>query len=200
MGHFDFLITDHDYNPLFVVEFDGGSHKDPVQIERDRKKNWLCERFEMPLLRINIAYINRTYRNLDLLTWIIEYWFAGKSIEEAYARGDIPEWEYFDPLMFLHMPGVEGRFPLWISAEARCAMQSLAQQGKCLEYAPSTIIGKDPNKVCRAFAAMRLTETTGVMTIMGMQHQRFPVPYYNMFRRTPRHHRLRTGKRRARRR
>ena len=43
-SHFDFVVTDDSHNPLFVVEFDGPSHTNPEQVERDRKKNLLCER------------------------------------------------------------------------------------------------------------------------------------------------------------
>ena len=181
MAHFDFTVTDAKLCPLFVVEFDGPSHGDPTQAERDRKKDYLCERFEMPLLRINFNYIDRTYRDLDLLTWIIEYWFGARDIEKGYESGDIPAAEYLDPMMFIQMPGLERRFPLWIGAEARSGLQKLCNQGKCIEYVPSFIVGTDDDQNWRAFAALRITEASGVMTKTGMRHQRFPVPALDMF-------------------
>jgi hypothetical protein len=180
MGHFDFIVTDLAHNPLFAVEFDGPLHSSQQQTERDLKKNLLCERFDLPLLRINRAYFNRTYRNMDLLTWIVEYWFGARGIEEAYRSGQLPEDDYFDPMMFLHMPGFEGRFPMWLAADARIALQRWSREGKCAEYVPSLIIGQDDDKTWRAFAALRITEETGVSAVTGMRHQHFPVPAFDM--------------------
>jgi hypothetical protein len=179
-GHFDFVVTHLTHDPLFAVEFDGPLHASPEQKERDQKKNTLCERFDLPLLRINRAYFNRTYRNMDLLTWIVEYWFGAKGIEEAYRNGVIPEDEYIDPMMSLHMPGFKGRFPMWLAADARIALQRWCHEGRCLEYVPSFIIGQDDDKTWHAFAALRITAEAGVSAVTGMRHQRFPVPAHDM--------------------
>jgi hypothetical protein len=47
-SHFDFTVADSRHMPLFAVEFDGPTHADTVQVERDRKKDALCERFGFP--------------------------------------------------------------------------------------------------------------------------------------------------------
>jgi uncharacterized protein DUF2726 len=43
-SHFDFVVTDRDYFPLFSVEYDGRQHKvDSKQVQRDLVKNGICE-------------------------------------------------------------------------------------------------------------------------------------------------------------
>ena len=79
-SHFDFIVTDSGHMPLFAVEFDGPSHGHQVQGARDDKKDGLCERFELPILRIDAQFINKKYRNLDLLTWLVEFWFAKRDV------------------------------------------------------------------------------------------------------------------------
>ena len=140
-SHFDFLIGDSEKRPLFAVEFDGGGHAAPEQARRDGKKNELCERFEFPLLRINSEYLNRTYRKLDLLTWFVECWFANRAISDAQESGQVPPDEYLDPLSFIAIPGLPGRFPLWLSAEPLIAIGKLAEAGKCVDGVPSFFIG-----------------------------------------------------------
>lgn len=50
-SHFDFVVADANYRPLFAVEFDGDTHTAEVQQQRDHQKNQLCERFRFPFLR-----------------------------------------------------------------------------------------------------------------------------------------------------
>jgi len=62
-AHFDFVVSDGRSNPLFVVEFDGAGHAEPDAQRRDKMKNDLCERFEVPLLRVNRRYLNPDFSN-----------------------------------------------------------------------------------------------------------------------------------------
>src|SRR5699024_5722392 len=39
-------------HPIAVIEVDGGSHDDKIQQERDRLKNTILEKAEIPLLRL----------------------------------------------------------------------------------------------------------------------------------------------------
>jgi len=64
-SHFDFLVADREHQALFAVEFDGFSHRDEAQIKRDAIKNRLCDKFELPLLRINSNYLLK-----NTATWI----------------------------------------------------------------------------------------------------------------------------------
>src|SRR5438067_1311392 len=52
-GHFDFLVCERpSMRPAFAVEFDGQYHDREPQQSRDRCKNRLCWRADLPLLRI----------------------------------------------------------------------------------------------------------------------------------------------------
>ena len=151
-SHFDFLVADSEHTPLFAVEFDGPTHKDVTQQERDSRKDELCERFGLPLLRINSRYLNRKYRDMDMLTWFVHVWFAGKWFEEAQASGQVPHDEPFMPLAFVSLPGTEKRYPLWLSAVVRGKIQKLFFAGKILDMVPSQVIGTDTSGNYHALA------------------------------------------------
>ncbi len=54
-GEFDFAVyrdRRFDQPPAFVVEFDGPYHAEPEQMMRDIAKNRLCQRTNLPLLRL----------------------------------------------------------------------------------------------------------------------------------------------------
>jgi hypothetical protein len=68
-------------------------------------------------------------------------WFLAEAFERAHSSGQISPDEPFDPWAFLIIPGLKGRFPLWLSAEPRSKLQRLQQQGKCLDFAPAEIVG-----------------------------------------------------------
>ena len=96
-AHFDFLVTDKDYQPLFCVEFDGPLHKTgEKQRERDRLKNEICDHFRHSLLRINSRYLTKNYRGLDLLTDFVDAWFLERAFNEAQSKGQIAYDEPFD--------------------------------------------------------------------------------------------------------
>ena len=94
-AHLDFLVTDADYNSLFAVEFDGPTHGTETQQKRDRQKDALMERFALPLLRINANYLNRKYRDFDLLSYFIELWFLRDDFLKAQEAGLVPFDEAF---------------------------------------------------------------------------------------------------------
>ena len=50
-SHFDFVIFDSNYEPLFAVEFDGHFHRNSSQIQRDKLKNKLCDKFNPVLYK-----------------------------------------------------------------------------------------------------------------------------------------------------
>ncbi|MFO0884304.1 MAG: DUF2726 domain-containing protein [Pirellulales bacterium] len=175
-SHFDFVVTDHDFLPLFAVEFDGPTHEDDEQKRRDSLKNQLCEKFELPLLRINARYIGEKYRQLDLLTWFVNYWFAQRAIDDAYSSGGIPEDAYVDPTLMMTIPGSSNNFPLWLTADVRMAFHKFRDQGLCVDPGPSSYVGLDTAGNYRAIAYMAVTETLGLMSETGMRWQSFPVP------------------------
>ena len=60
-SHFDFLACDKEHYPVFVVEFDGPSHQEAAQLERDQKKDGLCAMFDLPILRIKNTHLLKRY-------------------------------------------------------------------------------------------------------------------------------------------
>jgi hypothetical protein len=89
-AHFDFVIADAEELPLFAVEFDGRRHRVPHVQARDGIKNALCEKFELPLLRVNDQYLPANYSNWDLLRWFCTVYFVSKAWEEDVVAGRIP--------------------------------------------------------------------------------------------------------------
>jgi hypothetical protein len=174
-SHFDFVITDNDLRPLFAVEFDGPTHGDAAQKKRDEIKNQLCKRFSLPLLRINSLYIGQTYRQMDLLTWFVSYWFAQRTIETAYETGQLPEDAYVDPMLMMNVPGTSNNFPLWLTADVRTAFQKYRDAGVCIDPGPSSFVGLDGAGNYRVISYMAITHSTGLMTETGMRSQNFPV-------------------------
>src|SRR5262245_45641060 len=61
-AHFDFVVTDHKSDPLFVVEFDGPTHSSDIQRSRDGAKDRLSQTFGCPLLRINSKFLKQIGR------------------------------------------------------------------------------------------------------------------------------------------
>lgn len=88
-GHFDFVVTDSEFVPLFAVEFDGWRHRTEEQMTRDRKKDKLCRIFSLPLLRINSRYLEPCYRGTDLLSWFAECFFVNRAFTDAEEEGGI---------------------------------------------------------------------------------------------------------------
>jgi hypothetical protein len=79
-SHFDFVVhapldDEHPTHPLFAVEFDGPSHRDPEAQVRDCRKNRLCHASGLPLVRIDHAFLHGRER-IPLVQWLAELWAA----------------------------------------------------------------------------------------------------------------------------
>jgi hypothetical protein len=170
------VVTDDDLQPLFAVEFDGDSHAGPNQQRRDRQKDTLCERFGLPLLRINSKYVCDKFRQMDLLSWFVSYWFAQRMIDNAYESGDIPTDAYVDPMLMVTLPGRKEVFPLWLTAEVRTSFRAYHQQGRCIDPGPSSFIGVDAKNVYRGIAYMAVTQNDGLIVETAMRAKQFNVP------------------------
>jgi hypothetical protein len=175
-SHFDFLVTDSEYNPLFAVEFDGPKHSDSKQSRRDALKDAICERFDFPILRINYRYLPEKYRKMDLLSWFVEVWFSNRAFMEAQEKGQIPWDEGFDPGSIFSIPDKKGRFPLWLSLDARAEIERLFKRGECIQRVPACAVATDPERNYRAIAYLMIHEDQGIMVETAMRNQRFPVP------------------------
>ncbi|MFX4303677.1 DUF2726 domain-containing protein [Alicyclobacillus tolerans] len=177
-SHFDVIVTNREGYPLFAVEFDGVQHvQSPKQIERDKKKDALCERFDMPLLRINTEYLNDYYRQMNLLSWCIETWFALQWFSEAQENGQIPYNEPFmPPMSFNHIPGYNKNFPLWLSKDALGRIAKLYEQNVIVDMSPSTIVWSDKsNNEYHSLAWVLIDENRAVLTTANIKGQNFPI-------------------------
>jgi very-short-patch-repair endonuclease len=116
-SHCDFVVTDEEYRPTMIVEYDGPLHVDAKQQERDEIKNDLCRRAGLGMLRIHDRHVTKLYRGMTVLRWIVEVSELEKAFYEAQAKGQVPYDEPFDPAMF-DTVSTSRRFPYWLSAPA----------------------------------------------------------------------------------
>lgn len=107
-AHFDNVMYDNTRveqpEPLFAVEFDGGSHAEPTAQRRDTLKDSICNRFSFPILRIDADFLIEREQRITLLTWLSDLWFEYQEFEQAQRRGDVPieasfryDYLYLDP-------------------------------------------------------------------------------------------------------
>lgn len=175
-SHFDFLVTDGDYQPLFSVEFDGPLHKtNEVQRQRDAMKNELCDHFGHSLLRINSKYLTPDYRGLDLLTYFVDAWFWNDAFCQAQQDGTIPYDEPFD-MTFIYSSSQrnERKWPYWLSFDIESELEKLHEAGRIGQQAPSSYIGSDSEGNYRCLAWLVMDERSVLSTMTGMRAQRFP--------------------------
>lgn len=171
-AHFDFVLTDINHYPLFVVEFDGNTHLANAQRVRDQIKDRLCQQFALPLLRVNSRYLLKTYGGMDLLSWFIKVWFVQKDFEEAQDLGHIEAHEVYDP--FLIMSDKDNHpFPLVLSHTAQREIRALFKAGRCKHPTPSAVFGLDADRNYHALAWLRLDDTNTVCVESAMQCQQF---------------------------
>jgi hypothetical protein len=173
-AHFDFLVTDAHFSPLFAVEFDGPTHRSPEQRLRDAKKNACCKIFGLSLLRINSRYLNPSYRGTDLLAWFTESFFVKRAFDEAQVNGLVSPEEGFMPHL-IYSIGDDRRWPLWLSHDVRRQLRVLHKSGKCHDWIPSYVVGRDQEQTCRAIAVIAVTDKTGVIASTAMKAQQFPI-------------------------
>ncbi len=175
MSHFDFVVSNSQYEPLFAVEFDGPLHKtSEEQRERDAKKNEICERFQFPLLRINSRYINATYRGMDLLSYFVHVWFLSSAFDDAQQNGFVPYDEPFDPNMIISDGKTNRRFPYWLSLDVQLEIQAMQKQGRLYDYIPSHWTGVDQHGNYRSLAWLQAGQDEYLITQTGMRRQQFP--------------------------
>ena len=175
MAHFDFTITDENKDPLFAVEYDGASHKDPKQIERDKLKDSICEKLGFSLLRINSNFINRKFRDYDLLTYLVEIWFLSKAFDEAQEQGSIPWDEGFEPSLVVSTSETSKSFPYWLSLDAQLVFQKLKETGKINQGIASYWTGRDRKDNIHCIAWIQVQENGFLVVITGMRAQNFPI-------------------------
>jgi hypothetical protein len=106
-AHFDFVVADEDSFSQFAIEFDGPHHRnDPATRKRDRKKNTLCKRLGMPLIRITHEHLEEVGMGEDVeianplgsmlyghysstIGWLTDLWFTRRAFMKAREQGKL---------------------------------------------------------------------------------------------------------------
>lgn len=182
-SHFDFLICDENQTPLFAIEFDGPSHRDQVQQRRDTKKDELCARFDLPILRINTNHLLKKYNKASLLQWIISAWELQKAFSTAQAQGQIPAEEDFDPIMLSHSgKTLEEVHPHWIALKPRWHIEKLHNQGWLPVGHSCSVTFTDDRKCSRGIEWIDVAPNQVVYVESAMKDQKFPLYLGDLFR------------------
>jgi hypothetical protein len=96
-AHFDFILEGAD-GVDFAVEFDEPHHFTDLDTKRrDQLKNSICEKLELPLVRIDDEYLKRIGHFATVLEWIVDAWYMEQSWEESQDKGLISDDEDFYP-------------------------------------------------------------------------------------------------------
>jgi hypothetical protein len=110
-AHFDVVICRNNY-PIMAVEFDGTGHDS----RNDAKKAELCERFQLPLVRVGMKHVNAVNFEDSSLSFLIHQLECVDRFIENY--GSDP-YEPYDPAFFVSIPGRDRRFPFHYSSRWR---------------------------------------------------------------------------------
>ncbi|WP_439580431.1 DUF2726 domain-containing protein [Elioraea sp.] len=178
-SHVDFVVTDKNTKPLFIVEYDGPSHAESRQQERDQIKDALCKEAGLGLLRINTNYITRQYRGISVLRWIIEVTELEKAFYNAQEKGYIAWDEPFDPAS-VSDDGRGKRWPYWLSFSAIQALNSFARSGNVNKRRGYAIIsGSDALGNLRGLSYMWNGEV-GILAKVSVRNQNFDFPIVDL--------------------
>ena len=174
-SHVDFLVTDSDQDPQFCVEYDGPTHRQPKQIERDQLKDELLVQFGMPFIRINARYLDDRYRGLSLLTYFVDVWFLAAAFDEAQAAGGIAYDEPFDPTFVYSNGSPNGKtWPYWLSVDLQLRVRKLYDAGRIAQIAPNHWVGEDPKGNLRCISWLFIDADSCVFIETGMRGHDFP--------------------------
>jgi hypothetical protein len=140
-AEFDFVISKgHQRKPEFVVEFDGALHlTDPKTIERDRRKERLCARFDLPLLRIGVEALDRPGKE-TILAWLIDLYYLAEEFDRLQAEGIIaPDDSFTYFLIFDPAPGGHLGPSKAFDQKARLDMQAAHREGLSTGRVPEEV-------------------------------------------------------------
>jgi len=168
MAHFDFVIADKNTEALFAVEFDGPHHSENTEaIANDHKKNVICERLGLPLLRIDGDFLNRTFRRFTLLSWLTELWFLEQAFYTAQEAGQVPFDEPFmyslilsDSIDLVHPENIKITFPYDLAYPARRLMIDSYAKGVCKHEIPEIYTLVPEDGYIESIALLPITDDT----------------------------------------
>jgi len=91
MGHFDFVVTDRNHYPQFVIEYDGGGHNN----KNDPLKDEICRRSGLALFRITPSSSRVKIGEASFVAYIVDVWFYSQAFARMQAAGEIQRDEPF---------------------------------------------------------------------------------------------------------
>ena len=115
-AHFDVLLV-RDNRAVLAIEFDGLGHEP----HNDTRKNSLCDRFNIPLVRVAPLHIASRNFEDDAVTFLIHQFFC---VESFLSRFGNEPYEPYDPLYFISVPGKERTLPFAYSQRWRGQLAS----------------------------------------------------------------------------
>jgi Protein of unknown function (DUF2726) len=140
-AHFDFVVTHTDSLPIFAVEYDGSMHySDPKTIERDKKKNEICQKLNMPLIRFDSQYLKQI-GSFSLIGWLTELWFIYEDFVEAQKKGII---SFDEPFLYFNVIGYD------LAARSRAFIRRLYDEKRIQDYKPQLAAAIDDDGYARA--------------------------------------------------
>jgi hypothetical protein len=119
-AHFDVLLV-RDNRAALAIEFDGPGHEP----DNDARKNALCDRFRIPLVRVHRRHIAARNFDDDAVSFLIQQLFC---VEFFISRFGNDPYEPYDPLYFASIPGTDRPFPFAYSQRWRNRLFSRLKQ------------------------------------------------------------------------
>ncbi len=179
-AHVDFVVTDQQTKPIFIVEYDGPFHADARQAQRDQTKDSLCSDAGLGILRINANHITRQFRGISILRWVIEVTELEKSFYEAQEAGHVPLDESFDPAMVFN-DGKGRRWPYWLSVLATQRLNEFVFKRTSETAGWANIIGYDDKKNIHDLSFCWFEDGI-IWSKTGVRYQSFEFPAYDLLR------------------
>lgn len=179
-AHVDFVVTDQQTKPMFIVEYDGPFHVDARQIQRDQKKDDLCSSAGLGVLRINANHVTRKFRGISILRWVIEVTELEKSFYDAQKAGHVPWDESFDPAMIFD-DGKGKKWPYWLSATATQRLNDFASKGRMEKGGWANITGRDDKQNWHDLSFCWF-ENSVIWSQTGVKNQSFQFPAFDLLK------------------
>ncbi|RYX86609.1 DUF2726 domain-containing protein [bacterium] len=159
-AHFDFVVAESDFEPLFAVEFDGPHHRENSRAAiNDEKKDRICRHLNFPLLRINSMFLTKEVRQFNLLSWLIDLWFTEREFDRLQEAGQIP---YDEPFMYFNIMAMAGErkvsWPYDLSRPLRVLMHEACSKNLIKDCCPSVVVVEGANKIVSAIAMLRIDD------------------------------------------
>jgi hypothetical protein len=176
-SHVDFVVTDENSKPILAVEYDGPSHSEPRQQERDRIKDELCGSAGMGILRITANHVTKLFRGMSILRWIIEVMELEKAFYREQEAGHIPWDEPFDA-SFLWVGG-KREYPWHLSLSANGAIRKFLEEFPSRDKGLQTITATDTNQNLRELAFLWAGDQV-IWAKTAVRHQNVEFPAYDL--------------------